>query len=418
MELDIALVVLGGALLVIGLVSNALKRVWLSPPLAALVLGVLLGPEVLNVFIPTEVGDSPKLLEEIARIALSVSLVATGLQITRGDLRTNLRRTSMLIAVAMAGMWALTSVGAYLILDVEWWIALLIGAVLTPTDPVVASSIVEGPLAGENLPRWLCRTLQMESGSNDGLALAFVLVPALVLTTSDGATGIGLEIAKELGIALGVGLLAGVLIGRIVLAIEAEEQASAGFFSISALAMGLAVLGGAHALGGTGILGSFVAGVTFAVVVGEDHVADFHDVQNSLERLVITPTFIFFGAILPWDDWKTLGATGLLFAAWVLVVRRPAPVVAALSPTDTPRRGVAFLGWFGPLGVAGMYYAAYAAELGIAEGDEIFAATTLAITASVVAHGITATPGVRRYAGRRATTTLRHPLRPGVGSAP
>ena len=68
------------------------------------------------------------------------------------------------------------------------------------------------------------------------------------------------------------------------------------------------------------------------------------------------PVFIFFGAVLPWDGWMVLGWPGLGFALWALVIRRPAAAVLALAPTNTPRRGVAFLSWYGPIGVAAIYY--------------------------------------------------------------
>jgi NhaP-type Na+/H+ or K+/H+ antiporter len=95
----------------------------------------------------------------------------------------------------------------------------------------------------------------------------------------------------------------------------------------------------------------------------------------------------------------------------------PAPVLA-LAPTDTPRRGTAFLGWFGPLGVAATYYALFAERRGAPEAEVVVAACTLAIAASVVVHSVPATPAVRRYAHRRATTTLRRPWTPGVDAAP
>lgn len=100
---------------------------------------------------------------------------------TRADLRLIWKRAASLLAIAMIGMWLLTSLGAWLVLGLPLWVGLLLGAILTPTDPVIASTLVTGRLAEANLPRWLRRSLQLQSGANDGLALVFVLVPALVL---------------------------------------------------------------------------------------------------------------------------------------------------------------------------------------------------------------------------------------------
>ena len=103
-------------------------------------------------------------------------------------------------------MWVLTSLGAWLVLDLSLWVGLLLGAILTPTDPIVASSLVTGRLAEANLPRWLRHSLQLEAGANDGLALIFVLVPALVLTLPvDDAGAIAGEAVGQVVLALVVG---------------------------------------------------------------------------------------------------------------------------------------------------------------------------------------------------------------------
>ena len=419
MSIDVILVVLGATLLALGLPSTLVKRVWLSVPLLALVVGVGLGPEVLGVLVPDRLSNENKVLEELARVALAVSLVSTGLQFTRTDLRSTWSRGVALLTVAMVGMWLLTSLGAWLLLDVEPWVALLIGAILTPTDPVVASSLVTGRLAEANLPRWLRRSLQFEAGANDGLALVFVLVPALILTLpGDDAGTIAGEVGGEVGLAVVCGAAIGYLAAKLVDLAEDHQAASEGFFLVSALALALLTLGAVHALGGTGVLASFVAGLTFSLTLGERYVEELGRMQTALEHLIIVPVFVFFGAVLPWDGWLSLGWSGVAFAVWALIMRRPAPAMLALAITRTPRRGAAFLAWYGPMGVAAIYYALFVERYGLAEFDRIFAACTLAVAVSVVVFSLTATPGVRGYAGRSPLTTLRHPLTKDVDGAP
>lgn len=140
--------------------------------------------------------------------------------------------------------------------------------------------------------------------------------------------------------------------------------------------------------------------------------------QSALEHLLVVPVFVFFGAVVPWEGWTALGWSGIAFALWTLMVRRPGIAALALAPTRTPRRGVAFLSWYGPLGVAAIYYALFVERYGLEEFDRVFAACTLAIAVSVIAFSVTATPGVRRYAGRKARTTLRHPLTKDIDGAP
>jgi NhaP-type Na+/H+ or K+/H+ antiporter len=179
-----------------------------------------------------------------------------------------------------------------------------------------------------------------EAGATDGLALVFVLVPALVLTLpGDDAGTIAGEAAGQVALALAGGLVIGYVAARLVDLAEDHQAASAGFFLVSALAMALLTLGAVHALGGTGVLTSFVAGVTFSLSLGERYAEELEEMQSALEQLLVVPVLVFFGAVLPWDGWATLGWSGLLFALWALVLRRPPAAALALAPTDTPTAG-------------------------------------------------------------------------------
>lgn len=412
MELDLALIIVAGLALVTGLASTALKRLWLSGPLIALVAGVVLGPEVLGVIHFAE-PDGKHLLEELARITLAISLVATGLQFRRSDVRENGRRAGLLLTLGMAGMFAVTALGAWLIIGLPFWLALLLGAILTPTDPVVASTLVTGDLAERNLPRRLRRSLQLEAGANDGLAVAFVLLPLIVLTEASGEGGVfAFEVVKQVGLAVLVGGALGLLTALVVNLVEEGEGLEQSSLLLVGIALGLLTLGTVHALGGSGILGSFIAGLTLSLVLEERYADELEQVQGSVERLMLVPVFVLFGTLLPWSAWSALGWLGVGFAAWVLLLRRPPVVPLALAASDTPRRETAFLAWFGPLGVAAIYYVLFAESYGIDGYEEVFAAATLAIAVSVVVHSVTATPAVRRFAGRSATVTLREPFKP------
>ena len=323
-------------------------------------------------------------------------MTATALQISQSDLRENLGRAGLLLTLGMVGMFAVTSLGAWLLLDLPFWGAVLVGAILTPTDPVVASTLVSGPLAERNLPRWLRRSLQIESGANDGLAIAFVLLPLIVVT--QGADSWLGEAGRELGIGLGVGVVTGYVAGR---AVSASDRT--GIFAdeyVLAVGVGLALVNvaGGELLGGSGVLAAFVSALVFSRLLPEEAAGPLERMQSAVEKLFILPVFALFGLLLPWSAWAGLGLGGLAFAAWVLVLRRPPVVGPALAATTaTGRRGATFLGWFGPLGVAAMYYVTFAEEYEPARYETVFAACTLAITASIVAHSVSATPWVRRF---------------------
>jgi len=112
LDLNDALVVVGATLLVLGVLSRVIKRLMLSSVLLALLVGVVVGPEGLAVVEVTSQHESRKVMEELARITLAIALMGTGLQVTRADLRENLRRYASLLTVGMVGMWVLTGLGA------------------------------------------------------------------------------------------------------------------------------------------------------------------------------------------------------------------------------------------------------------------------------------------------------------------
>ena len=411
-DLDIVLALLGATLLVLGVLSRVIVRLWLSPVLLAVLVGVAAGPELLGV-LPDEVSGSRPLLEEVARLTLAIALVGAGLQLTREDLRRTARPAALLLTAGMAGMWALTGLGAWLLLDVPFWAAFLLGAILTPTDPVVASALVSSPLAKGLLPRRVRSTLQLESAANDGLALPFVLLAALMLT--EGSAGLPAWAGEAL-LGVGVGLAGGAALGfaasRLVRFADAGEEAENRALLGTGLALALLVVGLVHLLEGSGVLGAFAAGLAFSLPLERRRRQELEEVQEAVLRFFVLPVFVLFGASLPFSGWADLGWGGPAFAAWVLLLRRPPVVAAVLRATDLPFRSTAFLAWFGPIGVAAIFYATFAERYAFASYETVWAAATLGICASIVAHVVTSTPAVLRHAGRPATETLRRPLHP------
>lgn len=399
MEFHVVVLLIGALVLGLGVTADGLKRIWLTAPLLAVAIGVVVGPEVTGLIELEWLGEPRKVLKDLAELTLAVALTATALQISRNDLRENLGRAGALLLLGMVGMFAVTSLGAWLLLDLPFWGAVLVGAILTPTDPVVASTLVTGSLAERCLPRWLRRSLQIESGANDGLAIAFVLLPLIVVAESAGSW-LG-EAAQELGIGLAVGAITGPLAAWGLRA--SRRWGGFGDEYVLAVGVGLALLNvaGAELLGGSGILAAFVSALIFSEILHEEAAEPLERMQGAVEKLFILPVFALFGLVLPWDAWTGLGVGGLAFAVWVLVLRRPPVVGLALAATTaTGRRGTAFLGWFGPLGVAAMYYVTFAEDYHPADYETVFAAATLAITVSIVAHSVSATPWVRRFRGR------------------
>jgi len=402
---DTVLALLAGAVLVLGLTSRLLKRNALSPVLFALLLGMAVGPAALGWVDLTGAVPRGPLLEEVARVALALSVADIGVKLTRADLRSNARRVVLLLTVVMTGMWLLTALGGWLVLGLPVAVALLLGAALTPTDPAVASALVSGVLPARMLPRRLRTTLQAESGANDGLALPFVLLAGLLATVPAGSAvthWLG-EAAREVGVAVLVGVPLGWLVGRLLRVSQREKLVAESYLPLIGVALALLTVALVHLLGGSGVLGAFLAAVALSLTLPEALREQVSTILTASARFAVVAVFGVFGTVVPWSGWVELGLLGLVFAAWVLLVRRPPVVWLALLPTDTGRGSRAYLAWFGPLGVAGIYYLAYAERYGLPEYERLFAAGSLAVVASVLVHTLTSTPGVTAFARRAGT---------------
>ena len=402
--LNIALLTIGGLVLVIGLLSDPLKRSLLSLPMIGLLAGVLLGPGVSGLLDVAKWGNQYLILEEAARLTLGIALMGVALRLPKGDPFRRWKSLLVLLGLVMPFMWLSSGLLAFLILGLPFWVAFLVGAVVTPTDPVVASTIVTGSMAEEKLPDRIRHTLSAESGANDGLAYPFVFLPVLMLahppeeTLVDWLTRV---ILWEVGGAVIVGALIGYAAGWLLEWAEAKEMVEQTSFIAYTLALSLAVLGGAKLIGTDGILAVFVAGLAFDMAVQGGERAQEQRVQEAVNRFFILPIFVLLGLVLPWGQWLELGWAGLALTVAVLLFRR-LPALLVLNPLLGRVRGfqdALFLGWFGPIGVAALFYA----NLSLREtgAEAAWVVGSLIITASIIVHGVSAAPLTRLY-GRRA----------------
>jgi sodium/hydrogen antiporter len=400
-DLYVALAVIGGLLLVLGLLTGLINNTaYASEPLIALLAGVLIGPAVLDWLSLSAVGGQEVILEQASLVTLAVALVGVALRLPVGFITNNWRPLAVLLGLVMPLMWIVSGILTYLILGIPFLVAMLIGAIVTPTDPVVSSSIVTGDVAEENLPSRLRHLISAESGYNDGLGLPFLLVPLLLLTRPPGEAlshWFVQVVLWEVVVGSIVGVLMGYAAGKLLVWAEAKRTtAHTSILSIS-LALALCVLGVSELIGVNGVLAAFVAGTAFNVVGSSDTREQREHVQDAITRFFDLPVFVLLGMALPWEGWLDLGWAGLVLAAAVLLLRRP-PVALALRSLIRPvkgRKDALFLGWFGPLGAAALYYATFSLrETGL---EEVWVVGSLLICASVLAHGVSATPLTKLY---------------------
>ncbi len=403
---DRVLLLVGLAVVLLGLSSKLVKRFSLSPTLLALSAGVLVGPHILDLVDPESVLSRGRLLEQLARVALALAVFDIALRTEPADLRRNAPRIAVLLLLVMPGMWLLTSLGAGTVLGLPLAVALVLGATLTPTDPGVASALVTGVLPNRLLPRGVRMSLQIEAGANDGLALPLVLFASFLATRPDGQV-FGdwiVEAGGQLAIAIIVGAALGAVTHWLTDVAGVTRLAEEDWFPLASTGVSLAVLALAHMLGGTGVFAAFVAGLIFAEGLPEGLRQPIHTVHRSLTKVALTVVFLAFGMVLPFDRWwPELGAAGVAFALWTLVLRRVPVAFPALIAAGTGRISSAFMAWSGPLGVAAIYYLAYIERYHLPDYERVFLAGSLAVTASVVGQALTSVPAVHGYSKAAGT---------------
>lgn len=401
-ELNLVLAAVGGIVLLVGLISDRLKHsYWLSTPILALLFGILLSTNGLGILHPESWGlTQERLLEETARFTLAIGLMGVALRLPKGYVQHHWRSLTVVLGVVMPLMWLISSGLIAFVLGVPWLQALLLGAIITPTDPVVATSIVTGSLADRNIPSRMRHFLSAESGANDGLAYPIVMLPILLLTRSQlaalGEWSIQ-TVLWEVGAAVVFGILVGYSLGRLLVWAENTGSIERQSFLAYTIALTLLVLGAAKLIDSDAILSVFVAGLAFSETIRGQERSQEENVQEAINRFFSVPIFVLLGLLIPWQQWWAMGWKGILLVILILLFRR-LPAVWVTQSWLKPLRNqweVLFAGWFGPIGVAAIYYANLATrQTGL---QNIWAVTSLLICASILAHGLTATPGSQLY---------------------
>src|SRR5215203_2547300 len=310
-ELNVALAVTGVVLLTLGMFSSAISRIsFITEPLVALLAGVLIGPAVLDLVDLAGLGDQTVILQQAALLTLGIALMGTALRLPVDYVRHYWKPLVVLLGLGMPLVWLCGSLLVYLILGLPFLVAVLVAAIITPTDPVVAGLIVTGDVAEKHLPERLRDTISAESSFNDGLAYPFVLLPVLLLTRPpDEAVSHWLvsTIPLEVGVAAVLSLLMGYGTGKVLKWAQAKGTTEPTSVLAVTLALTLSVLGIVETLGLDSVLAVFLAGLAFnATVSGEPQESgDFLErkgqVQEVAARFFDLPIFVLLGMALPWE---------------------------------------------------------------------------------------------------------------------
>lgn len=400
MTLDVLLAVVGLLAVVVATMSAKMRSLPLSEPLLGLVAGVLLGPQCIGVLSISTLVVEQSVLHEMSRILLAISVMAVALRYPFNDIRRHGTALAILLLLVLPVMAVVSAGLGWAILGMPLAAAALFGAAISPTDPVLASSVVTGKAAEKTLPARDRQLLSLESGSNDGLALPLVLIAIAVAGPLTAGAAIAESLWQVVGSVLlgaGIGWLGGKAL-RLGARHGATASAPALFFTV---VLALGILGAAGVLKVDGVLAVFIGGLAFNVVgTGSERTSEV-SIDEAVNRFAVLPLFVLFGAALPWQHWRDLGWQGVVLVVAVLVLRR-IPVVALMKrPLRLRTPDALYLGWFGPVGVSALFYLTMEAER-LGADAEVLAAGSLVLAASTIAFGVTGVFGRKLY--HRAVT--------------
>lgn len=347
------------------------------------------------------------IIERVSEMVVIISLMGAGLKIDRRIGWRSWRLTWRLLGIAMPLTILALAALAHLLLDVGAAAALLLAAVLAPTDPVLASDIQVGPpnSGDDDDTRF---ALTSEAGLNDALAFPFVHAAiALSVLSVSGEPWFGhwlaVDVVWKLGAGLVIGVLAGQGLGYLIFRLPNRAKLSRTGDGLVALGVTCCTYGAAELAQGYGFLAVFVAALVLrARERDHDYHSRLHDFADEFERLLTMCLLVGFGAVL---------ASGKLFAAlsWQAVVYglialflvRPAAGWVSLAGTRAAVEKRAVISFYGIRGIGSVYYLAYALGHGrFAEGELLWSCIAFIILVSIPLHGATASP-VMAYLDRR-----------------
>lgn len=334
------------------------------------------------------------IVHQLADLALFSVLFTDGMCVNLKELKSSWHYPTRALLLGLP----LTALGAaalcHWVAGFSWLESLLIGAILSPTDPVFAAAIV----GREEIPARVRHLLNVESGLNDGLALPLVLVLAAVLAQ------------RTVGLPLLAGRLAlGVVIG-IVLPWVASRLECSRLFGIAkpyeplfAVAVGLLVLATASLTQGNLYLAAFAAGVTIATT-RSDLRDEFHRFGELITELLKLAALLVFGGLISLRFLSEVPWGGYVAAALILLIVRPVAILISLFGTSFTWAERLTVGWFGPKGFASAIYGVLLFSYGVPHAERLFHLVAVVIAASIIAHSSTDVPIARWFCRQREAT--------------
>jgi NhaP-type Na+/H+ or K+/H+ antiporter len=347
-------------------------------------------------------------VERLSELAVIVALFATGLRLDRRLTWRAWRSTALLLAVVMPLTIGAIAAFGVLGMGLSAGAAIVLGAALAPTDPVLAGELGVGP-PGERDETEPAFALTSEAGLNDGLAFPFLLLGLVVAagaSPSDVADWVGADVLYATVAGLAIGAVCGWALSALAARLRERSLVDRELDGWAALGAVLAVYGLTQVAGGYGFLAAFAGGIAFRRRE-RDHAYNqaVHAGAATVEKVLELAMILLLGSLVTVAGLEAPGVAGWMLAPLLLLLIRPAAVAAGLAGSPLGGRERAYVGWFGVRGVGSLYYAAAAVGAGVLSADE---ATTVlwtvvaVVMVSIVVHGVTGAPLTRRLLGEEA----------------
>jgi NhaP-type Na+/H+ or K+/H+ antiporter len=380
------------------LVSRRLEGTIVTAPIVFAAAGMLVGSVTTAVIGPTFGRDAFLRLAEIGLVLLLFTDASrTDLNVLRNirSLPTRLLSAGMLLTIVLGAVAALI-----VFPHLSIWEGGILAAILAPTDAGLGQVIVNSP----RVPLRIRQALNVEAGLNDGLSVPFLLFfIALATAGGEGGTASLMRfILNQLGLGVLVGVAIGLAGGWLLAHADRKEWMADSFRQVGLIALPVLCLLGSEMAGASMFIAAFVAGL--AVQIGfrdvSEHSLEFAEEWGQVLNLSV---FFLFGLLVA-QQWQQIDAAAVLYAMLSLTVVRILPVAIALLGARLSTPTVIFMGWFGPRGLAsivlGLVYLQQEANL---PGESTIKLAVMAtVLLSIFAHGLSAAPGIKLYAGKIA----------------
>ena len=420
----------GGLLLVMGLTSSILKRLPITSAMIYLAVGILVGPSMLGVFHFRPIQESA-LLEVLTEVAVLISLFSAGIKMPVPFSFARWRAPILLATASMTLTVAMVATFAYYVLGLPLGAGVLLGAILAPTDPVLATDV---QIRHPGDPNQLRFTLTCEAGMNDGSAFPFVMLGMGLLGLHElgdyGLHWIMMDVLWATGAGIAIGVVSGVALARLGRKLRGSSTGSHLIYDFLGLGLIGVVYGVSVLVDAWGFLAVFFAAValrqTELKLTSQDDPAQLQATgpgpenptprpnssspptvsegslvfKEHLERLSEVVLVLLIGGTLFQNSWSWRAISLALF---LFVVARPVSVLVGLLGTRTSWRIRGMAGWFGVRGIGSLYYLMYAIQHGLPESLalELIKLTLIVVTLSIVVHGISVKPLMSHFQRRR-----------------